>query len=104
MSILEASAETTGVYLQFFVLCMLDNLDVLSVAQQEIDTIIGDNRTPEIEDLDKLPYLQAVIKEVRMLTKNDVTVFTDHIYKFRSIGIDLWPRHLYHMQQLLTRW
>lgn len=79
MSILEASAETTGVYLQFFVLCMLDNLDVLSAAQQEIDTIIGDNRTPEIEDLDKLPYLQAVIKEVRMLTKNDVTVFTDHI-------------------------
>ena len=58
-----AGADTTGTFLQFFVLCMLQHPDVLRKAQQEIDTVIEAHRTPDLEDIDNLPYIQAVIHE-----------------------------------------
>ena len=33
--------------------------------QKEIDDVIGPNRFPEFEDFERLPYLKAVINEVR---------------------------------------
>ena len=59
-----AGADTTGTFLQFFVLCMLQPPEVLRKAQQEIDAVIGAHRTPELEDIDNLPYIQAIIHEV----------------------------------------
>lgn len=32
-------------------------------AQDEIDSVVGRNRQPEFQDLDDLPYTNAVIKE-----------------------------------------
>ena len=62
-----AGADTTGNFLQFFILCMLQPPEVLKKAQQEIDDIIGAGRTPELEDFDNLPYIQAVVQEVTLL-------------------------------------
>ena len=59
-----AGADTTGTFLQFFVLCMLQHPEVLRKAQQEIDAVIGTHRTPDLEYFDNLPYIQAVIHEV----------------------------------------
>jgi Cytochrome P450 len=33
-------------------------------AQEEIDSVIGPNRLPDWDDYERLPYLQAVVKEV----------------------------------------
>jgi len=43
---------------------MAQNPDVQRKAQEEIDTNIGPDRLPTLSDLDKLPYVEAVIKEV----------------------------------------
>ena len=43
---------------------MLQNPDALAVVQQEIDDVVGCDRMPQLGDLDKLPYVQATIKEV----------------------------------------
>lgn len=38
--------------------------DVQKRAQQEIDTVIGHDRLPTLEDRDRLPYLRALCTEV----------------------------------------
>ncbi|CAL1706628.1 unnamed protein product [Somion occarium] len=61
---LEAGTDTTSVFLQSFLGCMLACPDVQARAQAEIDHIVGPDRTPELDDIENLPYLQAIIKEV----------------------------------------
>jgi hypothetical protein len=34
------------------------------LAQEEIDRVVGDERSPVLDDIDNLPYVQAVVKEV----------------------------------------
>lgn len=63
-----AGADTTAVYLRFFVACMATYSDVQARAQQEIDSVIGSSRTPEVDDIDSLPFLKAVINEVSPCT------------------------------------
>ena len=43
---------------------MLANPEVKLKAQDEIDRVIGHNRSPELEDIEDLPYIRAVINEV----------------------------------------
>ncbi|KAG2008676.1 O-methylsterigmatocystin oxidoreductase [Coprinopsis cinerea AmutBmut pab1-1] len=38
--------------------------DVQEKAQAEIDAVVGSDRLPEFSDLDHLPYIQAIVKEV----------------------------------------
>ncbi|THG99744.1 hypothetical protein EW026_g2677 [Hermanssonia centrifuga] len=38
--------------------------DVMRRAQAEIDAVIGRDRTPSFSDRDKLPYIEAIVKEV----------------------------------------
>lgn len=38
--------------------------EAMCTAQAEIDAVVGRDRTPTFEDIDSLPYIQAVIKEV----------------------------------------
>jgi cytochrome P450 len=38
--------------------------EVQRKAQEEVDRVIGKFRLPRADDLDKLPYLSAVLKEV----------------------------------------
>lgn len=36
---------------------------VQKLAQKEIDEVIGDDRLPEANDFDALPYVRATVKE-----------------------------------------
>lgn len=63
-TLLEAGTETTAINLQSFILCMTARPDVQRRAQMEIDEVIGILRTPYLKDLDDLPYVRALIKEV----------------------------------------
>ena len=38
--------------------------EVQKAAQAELDTVVGSGRLPEFADRDKLPYINAVVKEI----------------------------------------
>jgi cytochrome P450 len=33
-------------------------------AQKQLDSVVGTKRLPEFEDMDSLPYIQAIVKEL----------------------------------------
>jgi cytochrome P450 len=59
----DAGVETTTIQLQIFVLACLAHPEWISTAQKELDDIVGNARMPDFEDLEKLPYIQAVVEE-----------------------------------------
>lgn len=38
--------------------------DVQRKAQEQLDEVLGNERMPTFEDLDNLPYIHAIVKEV----------------------------------------
>ncbi|KAF1933770.1 putative O-methylsterigmatocystin oxidoreductase [Didymella exigua CBS 183.55] len=59
----DAGIETTHCTLEIFTLACISYPDWISTAQRELDEVVGPNRLPDFEDLDKLPYIQAIIEE-----------------------------------------
>jgi len=57
-------SETTSSALIVFILAMVLYPDVMLRAQKEIDEVVGRDRLPNFGDYDKLPYIQATVKEV----------------------------------------
>ncbi|KAJ5986380.1 hypothetical protein N7451_010745 [Penicillium sp. IBT 35674x] len=62
-SLLEASLTTDKV-LEFFILASVLHRAEVQRAQQEIDSIVGEDRLPNFDDAARLPYLNAFIHEV----------------------------------------
>lgn len=60
----EAAVETTLGTLRTAIKALLLYPTVAKRAQQEIDAIVGSDRLPQFEDAPKLPYVDALIKEV----------------------------------------
>jgi cytochrome P450 len=56
-------ADTTVSSLMTFFLAMVVFPDVQRKAQEELDRVIGGERLPVTTDLEKLPYIEAVLKE-----------------------------------------
>ncbi|KAJ2919349.1 hypothetical protein MD484_g973, partial [Candolleomyces efflorescens] len=56
--------ETTAVSAACLFLVLANNPAVQTKAQEEIETMIGDDRLPLLTDREKLPYVQAVVKEL----------------------------------------
>ena len=54
----------TAATLSTFILMMMLNPEVQRKAQQELDHIVGKTRLPSPKDRDRLPYLEAILKEV----------------------------------------
>lgn len=61
--LLEAGSETTTNALETFLLGATLHPRVISVAQAELDAVIGSEHLPTLEDLDSLPYIDAMVKE-----------------------------------------
>ncbi|EEB91460.1 hypothetical protein MPER_10174 [Moniliophthora perniciosa FA553] len=57
---LAASATT----IEWLVIAMLAFPDVQRKVQAEIDVVIGQSRIPTLADMENLPYMRAVVKEV----------------------------------------
>jgi len=51
----------------FLMLLLSEHPEVLVKAQHEIDTVVGQHRLIEQDDIERLPYCRAVIKEVLRL-------------------------------------
>ncbi|KZT01367.1 cytochrome P450 [Laetiporus sulphureus 93-53] len=61
--VLEAGSDSTAVTIQSFILFMLSHPRCIRQAQEELDKVIGANRLPGFEDMERLPYVVACIKE-----------------------------------------
>lgn len=61
---IEAGSDTTSAILQSLVLLLMANPDVQAKAQKEIDDVIGLDRMPSLDDIEHLPYVQAIVLEV----------------------------------------
>ena len=64
---IEAGSDTTAAFLQSFILLLVAHPEVQAKAQREIDEVVGTDRMPTLNDFAKLPYLRAVVSEVRPL-------------------------------------
>lgn len=62
-SLYGAAADTTVITLTTFTLAMAKFPDVQRKAQDEIDRVVGTDRLPNFEDREKLPYIDALVKE-----------------------------------------
>ncbi|KAJ3488150.1 hypothetical protein NLI96_g3051 [Meripilus lineatus] len=56
--------ETTDTIFMVFILVMIRHPEVFTHAQNEIDRVVGNDRLPDLEDRESLPYLNAVISEL----------------------------------------
>lgn len=61
--LMEGGSDTSSSIILAFLHAMTKWENVLKRAQAEIDTVIGEDRTPVWSDYDKLPYVAAVVKE-----------------------------------------
>ncbi|EIN07330.1 cytochrome P450 [Punctularia strigosozonata HHB-11173 SS5] len=59
-----AGADTTVSSLQTLFLVMANHPDIQKRAQEELDNVVGNERLPDFDDQDKLPYVTAVCKEL----------------------------------------
>ncbi|PPQ93106.1 hypothetical protein CVT25_003086 [Psilocybe cyanescens] len=62
--LLDAGAGTSASFIQSLILCLIKRPATMRKAQAEIDNVIGDSRLPIHSDIQDLPYIQAMIKEV----------------------------------------
>ncbi|KAF6761857.1 cytochrome P450 [Ephemerocybe angulata] len=59
-----AGYDTTHATITNFILAMTLFPEVQAKARQELDSVVGSDRLPDLSDEEKLPYLRAVLKEV----------------------------------------
>jgi cytochrome P450 len=66
-TLVAAGYDTTASVIQSLVLALVNFPEAQKLAQEEIDRVVGDERPPILDDIERLPYVQAVIKEVSSL-------------------------------------
>ncbi|KAG9019271.1 hypothetical protein FRB90_004540 [Tulasnella sp. 427] len=66
-AILETGSDTSGAYLQNATLLLAAHPEVQKKAQEELDRVVGSERTPKMEDMERLPYIRAIIEEVHRM-------------------------------------
>jgi cytochrome P450 len=59
----EGASDTTATAIQSFIHAMSKWPDILRKAQSEVDSIVGEDRTPVWEDYARLPYVAMTVKE-----------------------------------------
>ncbi|KAI0933847.1 hypothetical protein AcV5_005883 [Taiwanofungus camphoratus] len=62
-AIYAGGAETSWSTIILFIFAMVLHPEVLKKAQKEIDVVVGQDRLPEFDDRDKLPYVECVMQE-----------------------------------------
>jgi hypothetical protein len=62
-SMIEAGSETTSQIINNTLVGLLSNPEVMRRCQEELDTVIGPDRTPTMNDMDDLNYTRSLVKE-----------------------------------------
>jgi cytochrome P450 len=61
-AMIEAGSETTSAMLNNAIIGLLSNPSAIEAAQEELDRVVGGDRTPNFDDEPNLPYMRAIIK------------------------------------------
>lgn len=64
VALLQGGSVTITAFLRTLICCLATHPEAQRRAHEDIDRAIGSSRTPTLEDIEHLPYVQAVIKEV----------------------------------------
>lgn len=67
IDIFGAGTETTSTTIRWALLYMMHYPEIQRKVQQEIDDVIGENRTPTVSDKSELPFTMATLQEVERL-------------------------------------
>jgi len=90
-NLIEGGADTTSAFLQTLILALVNFPDVQARAQEELDSVIGDERSPQRDDIERLPYIRALIKEVGCRSRGS----SDHLISF-ALDAPLAARRPHH--------
>ncbi|THV02733.1 cytochrome P450 [Dendrothele bispora CBS 962.96] len=63
--LLEGGSDTTSSYLKTLRLALVAFPEAQHKAHEEMDRVVGPDRLPELQDIENLPYIRAIIKEVQ---------------------------------------
>jgi cytochrome P450 len=112
-TLFEAGAGTTAAAMMSFLLAMIKHPEVLKKLHAHIDEVVGPSRLPTFEDMPRLPYVRAVVKEVlrwrpvtagglpHMCTKDDTYELDGKTY-FIPAGTNIHPNQwAIHRDELL---
>ena len=61
---IEAGSETTSAMLNNAIIGLLSNPLTIKAAHEELDRVVGSDRTPNFDDEANLPYIRGIIKEL----------------------------------------
>jgi len=61
-TMIEAGSETTSQVLNNTIVGLLSNPEAIIKAHEELDRVIGEDRTPTYDDEKTLPYIRALVK------------------------------------------
>ena len=62
--LLEGGSDTTSSYLKSLHLALTAHPDAQRKAHEELYRVVGNDRLPRLDDMPKLPYIRAIIREV----------------------------------------
>jgi cytochrome P450 len=103
--LMDGGVETSSTYLQTFIIALLQSPESQLKAQKEIDSVVGGDRLPVMEDFKRLPYVKALVMEIFRyrpifpvglphVTTEDLTYQGYHIPKDSFIFMNIWG--MYH--------
>lgn len=101
LNMFTAGTDTSSSTTEWAIAELIRNPRILTQVQQELDTVVGRDRTVKEEDLAHLPYLQAVIKETFRLhpstplslprvAAESCEIFGYHIPKGSTLLVNVW--------------
>lgn len=101
LNMFTAGTDTSSSTVEWAIAELIRHPKVLARAQQELDTIVGRDRLVSESDLPRLPYLQAIIKEVFRLhpstplslpriAAEDCDINGYHIPKDATLLVNVW--------------
>jgi cytochrome P450 len=59
---IEAGSETTSQILNNTICGLLSNPETIRKCQEELDRVVGPDRTPTVDDVKVLPYVRSLVK------------------------------------------
>ena len=62
-TMMEGGSDTTSALISSFIHAMTKWPEVMRKAHRELDSVVGEDRTPTFDDYDNLPYIAATVKE-----------------------------------------